>query len=724
MGVNIIVPMGGLHSHFSSGGYRFPKPLINIVGRPMLFWVLDNLDLEEGDTLWLGIMKNMESEFEISRRVLSEYPHIRVKPVLLDFQTRGAAETVYIVLQNMEDEDLDRPTISLDCDTIYVNGVEILRPFRELPPKTGCTFVFQENKGSARFSYVTVENEETMKIIDIKEKASISHWANTGAYGFCNGRLLKWYCMLSLDTAIAGTSKEYFLSAVIARMLKDENSFQAVPLDPKAFACVGDPEQLNEFLRRIAHGEVHVKRKLRFCFDLDKTLVTSPLVPGDYSTVQPKWRNIKLVRQLKEVGHYVIIWTARRMRTHAGNIGRVIADVGAITFRTLEQYNIPYDEIHFGKPYANVYVDDSAVNALLDTEKEVGWWVPDEDADEKRREESGHVACRHFNKVQVLNDVVIKSSSTQGPGAIAGEVYWYQMLLMHSGSGGALEPIKDLFPRPIHIDLIEQRHQCAITMERINGVTFTHLVLDRCLTAGRLLKLLKALKRLHSCQGVRMDRELKVNIYENGTAKVNRRYEQYRTLYETLGEGDGGLAIKNRITALLSDYEAEQRGLRGMCIHGDPVFSNEILTIDDRVVFLDMRGIVGTTPTLQGDIMYDLAKVYQCLSGYDFIIMHSRLPSEAEYGFLQRLQVDYWSFVSENYPTVPPADIRMLCASLLFSLIPLHDNLVHRPLFLALCKKVLAELDSTPLATTPPTSVQNGLSDLNTTLATVSITPA
>jgi hypothetical protein len=41
--MNILIPIGGIGSRFRTEGYRFPKPLINIEGRPMLFWLIDHL---------------------------------------------------------------------------------------------------------------------------------------------------------------------------------------------------------------------------------------------------------------------------------------------------------------------------------------------------------------------------------------------------------------------------------------------------------------------------------------------------------------------------------------------------------------------------------------------------------------------------------------------------------------------------------------------------------
>lgn len=50
------------------------------------------------------------------------------------------------------------------------------------------------------------------------------------------------------------------------------------------------------------------------------------------------------------------------MKTQAGNVGKVTANVGKQTIQWLDQHSIPYDEIVFGKPYGQVYIDDLAIS--------------------------------------------------------------------------------------------------------------------------------------------------------------------------------------------------------------------------------------------------------------------------------------------------------------------------------------------------------------------------
>lgn len=115
---------------------------------------------------------------------------------------------------------------------------------------------------------------------------------------------------------------------------------------------------------------------MRICFDFDNTLVTFPKIKDDYTSVLPIQKNIDILNYLKSFfGHTIIIYTARRMKTYNGNIGKVFSDIGKITFDTLEKFNIPFDEIYFGKPYADVYIDDLALNCYDNIEKALGFYM-------------------------------------------------------------------------------------------------------------------------------------------------------------------------------------------------------------------------------------------------------------------------------------------------------------------------------------------------------------
>lgn len=99
--------------------------------------------------------------------------------------------------------------------------------------------------------------------------------------------------------------------------------------------------------------------------DIDHTLC----IPNDsekstfekYAKAKPITDVIDALHKARSKGYRIVLFTARRMVTHNGDINRVIEDVGDITINWLKEHDVPYDEIQFGKPYAVYYVDDKAM---------------------------------------------------------------------------------------------------------------------------------------------------------------------------------------------------------------------------------------------------------------------------------------------------------------------------------------------------------------------------
>jgi len=96
--------------------------------------------------------------------------------------------------------------------------------------------------------------------------------------------------------------------------------------------------------------------------DIDKTLTLGD--NKDYNLVSPNLKLIDKVREYKEKGFNIILFTARNMRTHNNNIGKITAQTLPIIFKWLEKNNVPFDEIYVGKPWCGndgFYVDDKAI---------------------------------------------------------------------------------------------------------------------------------------------------------------------------------------------------------------------------------------------------------------------------------------------------------------------------------------------------------------------------
>ncbi len=99
---------------------------------------------------------------------------------------------------------------------------------------------------------------------------------------------------------------------------------------------------------------------MRIVIDLDGTICPIKQKHQNYSELEPLPGAVEKLREIKELGHYIIIMTARNMATQEANLGKVMKNIGKVTLDWLEHYQIPCDEIHFGKPNAHLYIDDRA----------------------------------------------------------------------------------------------------------------------------------------------------------------------------------------------------------------------------------------------------------------------------------------------------------------------------------------------------------------------------
>ncbi len=98
--------------------------------------------------------------------------------------------------------------------------------------------------------------------------------------------------------------------------------------------------------------------------DLDGTLCESKPPGVDYADLKPRPGMLEKLREYRSRGFYVILHTARNMRTYEGNLGQIMAHTARTVFEWLDRHEVPYDEVHFGKPWPGsngFIVDDRAV---------------------------------------------------------------------------------------------------------------------------------------------------------------------------------------------------------------------------------------------------------------------------------------------------------------------------------------------------------------------------
>jgi len=100
---------------------------------------------------------------------------------------------------------------------------------------------------------------------------------------------------------------------------------------------------------------------MRICIDLDGTIASNKVGGQDYSDVVPISGAVDTLTRLRSAGAYIIIHTARNMNTYDNNLGLIIANQAGPTIEWLNKWKIPYDELLFGKPNVDVFIDDKGL---------------------------------------------------------------------------------------------------------------------------------------------------------------------------------------------------------------------------------------------------------------------------------------------------------------------------------------------------------------------------
>ena len=127
MSLNIIIPLGGTGERFKEGGYRVPKPLINVLGEPMISRVLNSLSLSEDDRVFVFYNKDLD-DFGFSDIMERHHPNVQL--VAVPNNTTGPVDTLYRGILNLANTEWNKyaPTVVLDGDTFYTE--DILQTYR------------------------------------------------------------------------------------------------------------------------------------------------------------------------------------------------------------------------------------------------------------------------------------------------------------------------------------------------------------------------------------------------------------------------------------------------------------------------------------------------------------------------------------------------------------------------------------------------------------------
>lgn len=105
-------------------------------------------------------------------------------------------------------------------------------------------------------------------------------------------------------------------------------------------------------------------KEYSFVFDIDGTLCPIKKKEEKYEDLVPYQDMVERIRYYKEQNAKIILFTSRNMNSYNGNIGLINKNTAKTLLEWLDKWEIPYDEIIYGKPWPGhkgFYVDDRTV---------------------------------------------------------------------------------------------------------------------------------------------------------------------------------------------------------------------------------------------------------------------------------------------------------------------------------------------------------------------------
>jgi HAD superfamily hydrolase (TIGR01509 family) len=235
-GLNVLIPMAGHGSRFKEAGYTFPKPLIDVVGQPMIEAVVKSLGIKAKYTYI--VQKDHYEKYNLYYLLNLITPNCNI--VQVDGVTEGAAVTALMAKDFINNK---QPLVTANSDQILDwNSREFLY---SLISKNADGGIATFNSTHPKWSYAKADS--TGLVSEVAEKKPISDLATVGIYYWKHGHDFVKYAeeMISKDIR---TNGEFYICPVFNEAIQDNKRVYAVNI--KQMWGIGTPEDLNSYLMR------------------------------------------------------------------------------------------------------------------------------------------------------------------------------------------------------------------------------------------------------------------------------------------------------------------------------------------------------------------------------------------------------------------------------------------------------------------------------------------
>jgi len=234
--LNVLIPMAGAGSRFESAGYTFPKPLIDVNGKPMIQTVVENLNVEANFIFVVRKEHRIKYNLDILLNLIT--PNCKI--VEVSDLTEGAACTTLLAKDFI---DNDQPLLMANSDQ-YVDWSSTDFIYKMIDRKLDAGILTFKST-HPKWSFVKL-NEQNY-VTEVAEKKPISDIATVGIYYWAKGSDYVKYAEQMIEKDIR-VNNEFYVCPVFNEAILDNKKIGT--FDIKSMWGLGTPEDLNVFLNK------------------------------------------------------------------------------------------------------------------------------------------------------------------------------------------------------------------------------------------------------------------------------------------------------------------------------------------------------------------------------------------------------------------------------------------------------------------------------------------
>jgi len=232
--LNVLIPMAGAGSRFATAGYTFPKPLIDVEGKPMIQVVVENLNID-ANYIYV-VQKSHREKFNLDTLLNLITPNCTI--VEVDGVTEGAACTALLAKEFI---DNGNPLFFANSDQfVEWDSNEFFYKMNENDADGGIP-VFHSTHPKWSFAKL----DEDGFVTEVQEKNPISDLATIGFYYWKHGSDFVKYAeeMIEQDIRVNG---EFYVCPVYNNAIK--GGLKVRTFDTPKMWGLGTPEDLKHYL--------------------------------------------------------------------------------------------------------------------------------------------------------------------------------------------------------------------------------------------------------------------------------------------------------------------------------------------------------------------------------------------------------------------------------------------------------------------------------------------